>query len=644
MRPTFRTDLVCSREEQQGVVFYRIDDPKSQTSFRLYEIEYLIAKKLDGSRVLPDVITAVKKDFNFDITEADLQRFVNQLDSMGFLVGGRSGTEEMKQPVELETQVMDRKKKEDDIELLEPAAMAPEASDADKAELDRLLRSAFLHVKQGYIVHARDYFLAAKELKPTDERLQKIVNHLEIIGDASGPAEVEYLWNQAKELFPDMAAEVGPLLDAKSGGPSEVQAKPAIPRTTGGWDEDLRSRIIWTLILVAVLVVGIGGLVWVIKAARIFEKAARVKVTTVKADRIPIFFEKPASSVKPQQEDWLTAPVAGKVAQVLVTTGSRVEAGLVLVTMDLPPAVEKQLEQAKLALQKADENLAKASDKANQLLAEREAIETERTSAEDRLKELRPKSLLRQGGVSKRDLEKWKRLKVAANKKLSALAKKERAPKAAKSKADLQRQAAARKLDALEKKISNKLIRAPFAGLVVEIKVSPGASVNAADKLVLFRDPTNVQLTFEVPKTATLQVGGETHIAVGTGKPSRAKIGEVKPGDVSTLVVVRLADPSGGFLDFEPAKFKLVREFAEPAFRIPASSLVEDDRGVHVVVAMQKRALEREVIVLERDLASAVVTEASGSLRDGEQIVVARLDEGEVKAIADGSFLEVEAE
>ena len=260
------------------------------------------------------------------------------------------------------------------------------------------------------------------------------------------------------------------------------------------------------------------------------------------------------------------------------------------------------------------------------------------------MKELRPKSLLRQGGVSKRDLEKWKRVKVAANKKLSALAKKEHGPKAAKAKADAQRQAAAKKLEGLEKKISNKLIRAPFAGLVVELKVSEGATVAAGDKLALFRDPSSVRITFELPKTATLQVGGETHVAVGGGKPSRAKVGEVKPGTDGVTVIIWLPDPSGGFLDMEPAKFKLVREFVEPAFRVPASALVEDDRGVHVIVAMQKRALEREVVVLERDAASAVIKEASGSLRDGEQIVIARLDDGEIRTIADGSFLEVEAE
>src|SRR5512137_1035872 len=106
MRPSFRSDLKCSREEQQGVVFYRIDDPKSQTSFRLYEIEYLIAKKMDGVRTFPEVITAVKTEFNFDITEPDLQRFVNQLESMGFLTGGRGGSESS-DAFESETQVME---------------------------------------------------------------------------------------------------------------------------------------------------------------------------------------------------------------------------------------------------------------------------------------------------------------------------------------------------------------------------------------------------------------------------------------------------------------------------------------------------------------------------------------------------------
>src|SRR5688572_2063965 len=105
MRPSFRSDLICSREEQQGVVFYRVDDTKTETNFRLYEIEYLIARKLDGTRTLLEVIEAVKQEYNFDISEPDLQRFVNQLDAMGFLSvdGGMGGAAEV---VELEGETL----------------------------------------------------------------------------------------------------------------------------------------------------------------------------------------------------------------------------------------------------------------------------------------------------------------------------------------------------------------------------------------------------------------------------------------------------------------------------------------------------------------------------------------------------------
>lgn len=91
MLPQFRTDLQASREEKQGVVFYRIDHPGSGTRYRLYEIEYLIARKLDGVRTGAEVIDAVKAEYNFDITEPDLNKFVSNLESMGFVADSAAG-------------------------------------------------------------------------------------------------------------------------------------------------------------------------------------------------------------------------------------------------------------------------------------------------------------------------------------------------------------------------------------------------------------------------------------------------------------------------------------------------------------------------------------------------------------------------
>jgi len=84
MKPTFRADLTCSAKSNKGRILSN-RTTRSADQLPPLRIEYLIAKKLDGTRRIPEVIEVVKKEFNFDITEPDLQRFVNQLESMGFL-------------------------------------------------------------------------------------------------------------------------------------------------------------------------------------------------------------------------------------------------------------------------------------------------------------------------------------------------------------------------------------------------------------------------------------------------------------------------------------------------------------------------------------------------------------------------------
>ena len=424
MRPRFRSDLKCSREEQQGVVFYRVDDPTSQTSFRLYEIEYLIAQKLDGRRSLPEVIKAVKDEYNFDISEPDLQKFVSQLDSMGFV---EKEAAPAGPPVEKDTQVMDRSNVA--VEGGEPAEVVAEAeliespaAPVDEAELKRLLKSALLHVRQGYIVHARDYFLAAKELNPSDARLAKLVSHLEIIGDSSGPAEVDYLWNQAQELFPDIAAEVGPLAEAKGGIGGAAPDSGAAREPTGG-DEDLRKRILLLALVVLVIAVGGGALYWFATTQHLFEGAAKAAVATLRAQRVPIYQDKPAESVRAAKEEWLVFASGGKVADVTVAPGVRVQAEQVLVSLALPAAQDKQLAQARASLKKAEEELEKATQKVDKAVKEREAAEAERTAAEKAFDAAKAQ------GAAKKALDKAKKDKGKAAKKVAQLTKKEKAPR-----------------------------------------------------------------------------------------------------------------------------------------------------------------------------------------------------------------------
>ncbi len=647
MQPTFRPDLICSREEQQGVVFYRVDDPKSETNFRLYEIEYLIATKLDGTRSLEDVVLAVRSDYSFDISDADLQRFVSQLDAMGFLERGAGVADASTAPVassDPNGQLLENKTGEMFVTPIELEAPA-----TDTAEMERLLRSALLHVKQGYIVHARDYFLAARELDPADDRLNKLVSHLEIIGDASGPAEVEYLWDQARRLFPSIVSELGQVIDAKSSGLSaespaaQLSGKRNTARLPG--EEDLRTRVMWTILLLVVVLGGGALLYWLAREGGIFESPIIVQTTTLEATQIPIFFAESPSSVRPLKEKMLHFGERGRVDTVKVQKGARVNLGDVVATLELPPPQQKQIELARKTVASMKEAHESAAERLTALTAEREKIENERDTAIEKLKELQPKQLLNQGGVSKRDLEKWKRVKAAAMKKLAAHAKKEKAPRAAEAAAKKKLDGAEARAEQLERKIAGRLLRAPFAGTIEDIKVKVGDSLGDKAPIALLRDESEAILTFELAADVQFAAGGQAQISVDRGAPSRAKISEVKVASGKARVDVSIADPSGAFAMMEPGKFRLVKALLDPAFRVPMSSIAKTgDNKTHVYVIAQGRALARDIEVIESDAAQAVVRDVSGSLHNGDTLVVASTETGDVAPIADGAFLKAASE
>jgi hypothetical protein len=124
--------------------------------------------------------------------------------------------------------------------------------------------------------------------------------------------------------------------------------------------------------------------------------------------------------------------------------------------------------------------------------------------------------------------------------------------------------------------------------------------------------------------------------------PNVARVIRVTEKGEGASVAIKLPDPSGGFQEIEPGEFRLVQEFADPAFSVPASAVVEGDEGYFVLVAQQKRALVRNIIVLQRDALTAVIRDKSGSLRDGVEVIVVHVGEVPLSDIPDGSFLEIE--
>lgn len=642
MRPTFRPDLVCSREEQQGVVFYRVDDPKSETNFRLYEIEYLIATKLDGTRTLDEVIQAVRADYSFDISDADLNRFVAQLDAMGFLLPQSAKASDATEPM-ADTMEMAA---DETVTTIDTAEELPidiiEDHSVDTVEMERLLRSALLHVKQGYIVHARDYFLAARELDPTDEKLAKLVSHLEIIGDSSGPAEVEYLWDQARKLFPAIVSELGTVIDAKSGGPQTASADDERRHTINLPQEDaLRHRLVWLAVLLVVVCGGGGGLYWFARKNGMFGSGTEARVVVLEAAKIPLFYAQTAGSVRPLKEKEATFTSAGTVEAVNVKQGDHVQQGDPLATLALPAAQQKQIDTVKTFITKQQAQYDKVAERLAAIDQERKTTEEQRDAAAEKLRELQPKLLLNQG-VTARDINQQKMARNMAVKKLAMIANKAKGPQKTAGVMKGKLDTAKNRLRGLEKGLANHVVKAPFAGTVISpITVKVGDEIAAGTVLLAVRDESEAILAFDIPGKVTVKAGDEVQISVDGGAPSKGKVSAVEDKDAATHVEVSMPDPSGMYPVMQPDKFRMMREEVEQAFRVPSSALAKNaaDNTMHVYVLQQSRAAARPIEIVSQDAAQAIVRDPSGALKDGDKLVTASTETGDVSGIADGTFL-----
>lgn len=67
------------------MIFYHVRDPQSGANFDLYEIEYLMALKLDGIREVDEVIADIYDDYDFEISLEDFETFMAQLSTLGFV-------------------------------------------------------------------------------------------------------------------------------------------------------------------------------------------------------------------------------------------------------------------------------------------------------------------------------------------------------------------------------------------------------------------------------------------------------------------------------------------------------------------------------------------------------------------------------
>lgn len=289
----------------------------------------------------------------------------------------------------------------------------------------------------------------------------------------------------------------------------------------------------------------------------------------------------------------------GPIARVLVREGQAVAAGAPLVAMDAAPAAQ--------ALARAEANLARA--RANAQLA--------------RVQAQRFGTLLGQGFVSRAE---------ADTQRTAALA------------AEEDRRAAQAERDLARRTWDRATLRAPFAGLVQELRAVPGAWARPADEALLrLVDARSLELRAAVPQSELADLRAAGRQAVARAR-LRGDQGPWVPGDylgldaaldsqsLAATARVRFRGPGlpvGGFAELE-----LTLPVAQPRVAVPVAAVQQGQQGPFVYVSEGGKAAMRQVTVLREAEGWAALSEGPAV---GAEVVVdgfARLAPGaELQAV-----------
>jgi membrane fusion protein (multidrug efflux system) len=188
---------------------------------------------------------------------------------------------------------------------------------------------------------------------------------------------------------------------------------------------------------------------------------------------------------------------------------------------------------------------------------------------------------------------------------------------------------------AARSRLSDTVIRAPFAGRVGLRRVSVGSLANPGAVITTLDDTSRIKLDFTIPETYVAAIGPGLAIrAQSPAYPGQSFDGKVAsvdsrvdPGTRSVMVRAILPNDSGRL---KPGMFLTVhlKRSESDVLLIPEEALVPEQGDVYVYVVKDGRAAKRRVQIGQRRVGSVqvtdglvageiVVTEGTQKLRDG---------------------------
>lgn len=204
------------------------------------------------------------------------------------------------------------------------------------------------------------------------------------------------------------------------------------------------------------------------------------------------------------------------------------------------------------------------------------------------------------------------------------------------------RDAARSRMDAIRARLSDRVITAPFAGVLGFRQVSPGGLVTPGTPIATLDDVSTIKLDFSIPETFLAAVKeGQSVTATSAAFPEREFSGTVRSIDsrvdpVTRAVTVRAEIPNGERL-LRPGMLMAVKLYRpdRPALVIPELALTQVGSNAHVFrvkpdatveqVAVRTGARRRGEVEIVDGLAAGdrIVVEGTVKLRPGAKVALA---------------------
>ncbi len=259
-------------------------------------------------------------------------------------------------------------------------------------------------------------------------------------------------------------------------------------------------------------------------------------------------------AVEAAQESMVAAGASGRVAQVLAVAGSAVEAGDAVVELD-DEQLRFQVDGARVAVESARVNLAMAQSASGEGSGQAQAaLQTAQLnlSLQERMHE-EALQLYEAGGIARSELDgvaaQLSQAQAALQQARDAVARAGRAGGEDLELLRLQLAGAETQLAQAESQLAEATVRAPFAGTVVSLAVSPGEFVGAGQPVFMLSSSGPQLARFSVPtEDASLLAGLEEIVISYGGREYKARLrpsggvpaqgrqvsmtAELEPGDV----------------------------------------------------------------------------------------------------------------